>query len=95
MEEKQTPKSHKLFFTNRRQGMITGVLDVLSFDEKLVVLQSQCGVLTLKGEEMHVKQLDLEKGELEMTGNVAQIIYTQDGPGNRGKKGNVLKRLFQ
>lgn len=95
MEEKQTSKSHKLSFTNRRQGMITGVLDVLSFDEKLVVLQSQCGVLTLKGEEMHVKQLDLEKGELELTGKVDQVIYTQDGPGSRKKSGNVLKRLFQ
>lgn len=95
MEEKRTPMSHKLSFTNRRQGLITGVLDVLSFDEKLVVLQSQCGVLTLKGEEMHVKQLDLEKGELELTGKVDQFIYTQDGPGSRKKSGMVLKRLFQ
>ena len=73
--------------------MITGVLDVVSFDEKLVVLQSQCGVLTLKGEEMHVKQLDLEKGEL--TGRVDQLIYTQDGPGSRKKGKSVLKRLLQ
>lgn len=95
MEEKRTPASHKLSFTDRRQGLITGVLDVLSFDEKLVVLQSQCGVLTLKGEEMHVKQLDLEKGELELTGKVDQFIYTQDGLGSRKKSGTVLKRLFQ
>ncbi len=95
MEEKRAPMSHKLSFTDRRQGMITGVLDVVSFDEKLVVLQSQCGVLTLKGEEMHVKQLDLEKGELEMTGRVDQLIYTQDGPGSRKKGKSVLKRLLQ
>ena len=44
---------------------------------------------------MHVKQLDLEKGELELTGKVDQVIYTQDGPGSRKKSGNVLKRLFQ
>lgn len=95
MEEKRTQMSHKLSFTDRRQGMITGVLDVLSFDERLVVLQSQCGVLTLKGEEMHVKQLDLEKGELEMTGRVDQMTYTQDGPGSRKKGKSVLKRLLQ
>lgn len=86
---------HKLSFTNRRQGMVTGILDVLSFDEKLVVLQSQCGVLTLKGEEMHVKQLDLEKGELEMTGKVSQLIYSEDSPGSRKKGESVLKRLLQ
>ncbi len=95
MEEKRTPMSHKLSFTNRRQGMVTGVLDVLSFDEKLVVLRSQCGVITFKGEEMHVKQLDLEKGELEMTGRVDQVIYTEESPGSRKKGRSVLKHLLQ
>lgn len=87
--------SHKISFTNRRQGLLTGVLDVLSFDEKLVVLKSQCGVLTLKGEEMHVKQLDLEKGELEMTGKVDQVIYTEESSIGRKKGKSVLKRLLQ
>lgn len=95
MEEKRPPMSHKLSFSNRRQGLITGVLDVLSFDEKLVTLRSQCGVLTLKGDEMHVKQLDLEKGELEMTGRVDQVIYTEDGPAGKKKGKSVLKRLLQ
>lgn len=95
MEEKRPPMSHKISFTNRRQGLLTGVLDVLSFDEKLVVLKSQCGVLTLKGEEMHVKQLDLEKGELEMTGKVDQVIYTEEGSIGRKKGKSVLKRLLQ
>lgn len=95
MEEKRPPMSHKISFTNRRQGFLTGVLDVLSFDEKLVVLKSQCGVLTLKGEEMHVKQLDLEKGELEMTGKVDQIIYTEESSIGRKKGKSVLKRLLQ
>lgn len=95
MEEKRPSMSHKLSFTNRRQGLITGVLDVLSFDEKLVVLRSQCGVLTLKGEEMHVKQLDLEKGDLEMTGKVDQVIYTEEGSVGRKKGKSVLKRLLQ
>ena len=95
MEEKRPSMSHKISFTNRRQGLLTGVLDVLSFDEKLVVLKSQCGVLTLKGEEMHVKQLDLEKGELEMTGKVDQVIYTEEGSIGRKKGKSVLKRLLQ
>ncbi len=95
MEEKRPSMSHKISFTNRRQGLLTGVLDVLSFDEKLVVLKSQCGVLTLKGEEMHVKQLDLEKGELEMTGKVDQVIYTEESSIGRKKGKSVLKRLLQ
>lgn len=95
MEDKRAPMTHKLSFTDRRQGMVTGILDVLSFDEKLVVLRSQCGVLTFKGEEMHVKQLDLEKGELEMTGRVDQVIYTEEDPGSRKKGRSVLKRLLQ
>ena len=61
----------------------------------LVVLKLQCCVLTLNGEEMHVKQLDLEKGELEMTGKVDQVIYTEESSIGRKKGKSVLKRLLQ
>ena len=62
--------THSLMLENRQGGRITGVKDVKSFDEKEILLFTQAGKLVIKGEQLHVKQLDLEKGEVDLEGKV-------------------------
>ena len=64
MEEKQIEmkRAHRLTMEGRRCAAITGVSDVLSFDVGEVVLQTEDGLLMIKGEELHVSRLTLEKG---------------------------------
>ena len=50
MEEKITSKSHKLMLNNRRNGSFTGILDVLSFDLSEILLETELGMLHIKGE---------------------------------------------
>ena len=66
MEEKQHKAVHKLQLTDRREGSITGVKDVQSFDEKEISLVTEAGILLVKGEELHVTRLDLEKQEVDI-----------------------------
>lgn len=61
MEEKKILSTHSLMLENRQNGRITGVKDIKSFDEKEILLFTQAGKLVIKGEQLHVKQLDLEK----------------------------------
>lgn len=63
MEEKQIEmkRAHRLTMEGRRCAAITGVSDVLSFDVGEVVLQTEDGLLMIKGEELHVSRLTLEK----------------------------------
>ena len=95
MEEKQIEmkRAHRLTMEGRRCAAITGVSDVLSFDVGEVVLQTEDGLLMIKGEELHVSRLTLEKGEVD--GKIDSLTYT----GSQGKKadrnGSRFKRMFQ
>lgn len=93
MEEKKGEKPHRFTLENRTSGAVTGVRDVKSFDEKVILLATDYGLITIKGEELHVSLLDLEKGEVELSGQVDSIVYTDKG--SYGKGESLLGRLFQ
>ncbi len=94
MEEKKKSISHSLYLEERKHGRITGVSDVKSFDEKLIILSVQCGIITIKGENLHVEQLNLEQGQVELTGQIDSLVYTEEK--SLGKQGeSLLSRLFQ
>ena len=62
MEERQLvkPQNHRLVINNRKTGTVTGVLDVLSFDLNEILLETEQGMLMVKGTDMHVNRLNLE-----------------------------------
>lgn len=95
MEEKKMIQSHKLILSNRQSGAVSGVRDVISFDEKMIVLSTQCGKLTIKGDQLHVNQLNLEKGDVDISGKVDTLIYSEDGKKSENRKESVLGRLFK
>ena len=94
MEEKiGSNRQHKLILQNRGKGNITGICDVVSFDENAVVLDTDMGLLTIKGKELHVSRLTLEKGEAELEGQVNGILYS--AVGSVEEEGGFLNRLFR
>lgn len=76
MEERQIAKAHKLVINNRKTSMVTGVLDVLSFDLNEILLETEQGMLMVKGSDMHVNRLSLEKGEVDLSGNIDSVSYS-------------------
>lgn len=93
MEEKKEVFPHKLIVENRKSGTVTGVTDVISFDEKDILLKTQAGKLTIKGEQLHVKRLNLEKGEVDIEGRVDSLLYLSK---NLEKQDESLwKRMFR
>ncbi len=94
MEEQRIAKSHKLVVNNRKTSMVTGVLDVLSFDLNEILLETEQGMLMVKGTDLHVNRLSVEKGEVDLSGNIDSIAYSNVSP--TGKQGeNLLSRLFK
>ena len=77
MEERQMPKAHKLVVNNRKTSMVTGVLDVLSFDLNEILLETEQGMLMVKGTDLHVNRLSVEKGEVDLSGNIDSIAYSE------------------
>lgn len=77
MEENKNGISHKLILNNRQGGTVTGVRDVSSFDEKEILLLTDFGKITVKGEKLHVSRLDLDQGEVDLSGRVDSLVYSQ------------------
>ena len=72
-------KAHKLILNNRRCGNLTGVSDVLSFDENEIILETDQGMLMMKGKELHVSRLMLDKGEVDIDGRIDSVTYSEQG----------------
>lgn len=85
---------HKLLLQGRKMTELTGVKEVVSFDAKEVVLNTTMGVLLIRGNDLFVKRLTVEKGEVDLEGQVDSFVYT-DKPGKAGDKDSLIKRLFR
>lgn len=94
MEDRMTTGAHKVSFENRGRGFITGVMDVLSFDANEVVLETEQGVLMLKGINLHVTRLMVDKGEIEVDGKIDSIVYS-DIKMDKKNGESLLGRLFK
>jgi len=84
---------HRLSLEGRKQCRVSGVLQVISFDEKTILLETCDGILTIKGDGLHVGRLDLERGEADMEGRTDSFAYSEKT--SLAKKGEgLLTRLF-
>lgn len=84
---------HVVTLDKRENISVTGVLDVLSFDEETVVVETDMGVLVMSGFNLHVSKLNLDVGELEVDGEINSLNYEDDKLSN--KKGSFLSKIFK
>lgn len=94
MDEKQTVGNHKLIMNHRHSINLTGVLDVISFDLKEILLETSDGMLTIKGNDLHMNHLSVEKGEVNVEGRV-DILQYSDVISAKAAGENLLERLFK
>lgn len=94
MEERTVQKNHKLVVNNRKTSLVTGVSDVLSFDLNEVLLETEQGMMMVKGTDLHVNRLSLEKGEVDLSGNIDSIAYS-DVPTGAKQGEKLFSKLFR
>ncbi len=75
MNAKQPEASGNIVITDRKTIALNGVIDVLSFDESGVSLSTSLGLLTVEGEELRVKKMDIESGAVVLEGTVNGVFY--------------------
>ena len=90
MEEKIGGQNHKLILNNRKSAVISGVTDVMSFDVSEILLETEQGALFIRGKDLHVNRLTLEKGEIEIDGRVDSFSYS-----DVKQQESLLGRLFK
>lgn len=93
MDERAGTRPHKVTLLNRSVGAISGVKDVKAFNESEIVLETDMGTLSIKGTDLHVTKLTLEKGEVEVDGTVDSFVYSgmKDASSERGVFGRLFK----
>ncbi len=78
---------------NREKLNVTGVLDVLSFDDQIVILETELGLLTIKGENIRINKLSLDTSEVTLEGEIAQLSYSEKDAVE--KSGGFLNKIFK
>lgn len=87
-------RMHKVSMTNRKTCNINGVNDVLSFDIHEILLETEQGMLMIKGEDLHVSRLTLDKGEVDVEGKIDSFTYS-DVAGSGQKASSLVAKLFR
>ena len=91
-EKSNVGKSHKVLLVNRKTGAFSGVVDVLSFDVSEILLETELGMLLIKGHDLHVNRLSLEKGEIDVEGRIDALTYSDVKTAGK-QTGTLLGRL--
>ena len=94
MEEKISGRPHRLMMEDRGKMSMTGIVDVISFDEDQVVLYTDKGLLTIKGKDLCVSRLTLDKGEVDVDGQADSLVYSSNVSLRRSGE-SLLSRLFR
>ncbi len=89
MEEKRI-LNHNIILENRKKFTLTGVKDVISFDEETVVTETALGKLVIKGDGLHILNFDNESFDLTGEGRIHAFVYTADE-----KSGGFFSKLFR
>ena len=69
--------SHKLTLDDRKKLTMTGVTEVVSFDENTVTLLTNLGTLVIQGSQLQLKNLSLDGGEAAVEGHIESLIYEE------------------
>lgn len=93
-EERRNTSKHKVIIEKRERVFITGVIDVMSFDEESIVTETEMGTLIIRGVGLHVNALNLEKGELEVDGEIENTTYEDESPLSKNK-GSLFGKIFK
>lgn len=88
----EAKKIHSIIIDGRKKLSVSGVTDVDRFDENTVLLYTSMGELTVKGRELHVNDLSVTGGEMNIEGNIDAVIY---GDADRQSPLSFIGRLFR
>lgn len=90
-EEKALELPHKVTLEGRNRLNLTGIKEVESFDEGMVVLHTTRGTLVVRGDGLHLQLLSLDGGQVHVDGTVNSLTYEDHGG---AQAGGFLARLF-
>ena len=97
MDERKTINTgviQNIILENRGKLSISGVLDVLSFDDQVVIVETELGLLTVKGENLRINKLSIDTSEVFVEGDISSLTYS-DSKTLEKSKGSLISKIFK
>lgn len=92
MPEDKTPGwRHKIALFDREELTIDGVVNLGSYDEKEIIMETEYGNLMVRGDQLNIKSLNLEKGNISIDGVISGILYEEVTTKKKGLLGRLLR----
>lgn len=82
-----------IILESREKLSISGVLDVLSFDDQIVILETELGLLTVKGDNLRINKLSLDTAEVIIDGEISNLGYSEKDISQ--KTGGLFNKIFR
>ena len=82
-----------LVLENREKLSVSGVLDVLSFDDQVVIIETELGLLTIKGDDLRINKLSIDTSEVVVEGDIFSMNYSEKEMEKKG--GSILGKIFK
>lgn len=82
-----------LVLENRSKLSVSGVLDVLSFDDQIIIIETELGLLTLKGENLRINKLSIDSSEVVVEGEINSLAYSESDVDK--KNSGLLSKIFK
>ncbi|OEH84348.1 sporulation protein YabP [Desulfuribacillus stibiiarsenatis] len=86
---------HEIKIVNRKLLEVTGVMNIESFDSQEFLLQTSQGYLAVRGENLHIRNLNLEEGLVSIEGNVFDMGYIDESITPSEKAKGFFSKLFK
>ena len=92
LDDNQTNIMQNVILENRKKLTLTGIKDVLSFDDEIVIVESELGLLNIKGSDLKVNKISVETGDVIVDGTIRVVEYSDK---NLGPKQGIMSKIFK
>ena len=83
-----------LILENREKLNVSGVLDVLSFDDQVVIIETELGLLTVKGENLRINKLNIDTSETIVEVDICLMVYSENKNSDKNKT-SIISKIFK
>lgn len=91
-DENQSNILQNVILENRKKLTLTGIKDVLSFDDEIIVVESELGLINIKGMDLKVNKISVETGDVIIEGTIKMIEYSDK---DNFSKQSLMSKIFK
>ena len=93
-ESKKNNLFQNIVLENREKLNITGILDVFNFDDQIIIVETELGLLTIKGVDLKINKLSIDTSDIIVDGKISSLIYSESTITTKKNK-NILSKIFK